>query len=127
MDVCLESIASGDGREIFEINEEGQLVHSMSSMCVTLSDGGGQMGRQVVLDECDWSTSGLPVWEMQANGQLKLPNQGNLCLVAALEDYVSVLEGSEARENDDAGDLFFFTPVPEFDPVPAAHAQSISQ
>ena len=36
---CLSAIASGDGREIFSLDEDGQIKSVASDKCITLADG----------------------------------------------------------------------------------------
>lgn len=78
---CIEAVASGDSREIFEFNSKGQLFNPLSKLCVRLKDnvvGGGAL----VLDDCRKASDGSGLFELMPNNQLRLVRGGNLCLTS---------------------------------------------
>ncbi|TRY50393.1 CpCCP2 extracellular protein [Cryptosporidium tyzzeri] len=78
---CIEAVASGDSREIFEFNSKGQLFNPVSKLCVRLKDnvvGGGAL----VLDDCRKASDGSGLFELMPNNQLRLARGGNLCLTS---------------------------------------------
>lgn len=36
---CLSALASGDGREVFSLDDDGQIKSVASDKCITLADG----------------------------------------------------------------------------------------
>ncbi|KAH7648531.1 2 extracellular with a signal peptide [Cryptosporidium bovis] len=78
---CIEAVASGDSREIFQFNSKGQLFNPLSKLCVQmknndLSDSG------LILDDCKKTTDGKGLFELLPNNQLRLTRGGNLCLTS---------------------------------------------
>ncbi|KAJ1610110.1 CpCCP2 [Cryptosporidium canis] len=78
---CIEAVASGDSREIFEFNSKGQLFNPLSKLCVQLKDNivGGEA---LVLDDCRKASDGSGLFELMPNNQLRLARGGNLCLTS---------------------------------------------
>jgi len=84
LETCLEAIAAGDGREVMQLDRDGQLV--AGSACVALVDaetaGGGTLDLETCSDSAE-SGDGRTVFALTPKGQLKLPRVGDYCLTMA--------------------------------------------
>lgn len=69
---CAESIASGDGRELWQYLPSGQIASVTGKKCIAVGTGNA-----VTLKNCDASSSSQ--WEAQGSGQLR---SGQNCLSA---------------------------------------------
>jgi len=126
---CLLAIAAGDGREVMELDKDGQIANMADGTCITLVDGDTASGGAFAMEECSSnaeSTDGRTVFAVTAGGQLKMPRLGNFCMTmlgdAGLARAV-VQDCAEAEDNTDSRDKFFMVAVPEFDPRAAAAAK----
>ena len=63
MEPCAQSIAAGDGRELWQYLPGGQIASVTGKKCMTVSTGGA-----VVLKGCD--ATGASQWEAQGSGRL---------------------------------------------------------
>ena len=61
MEPCAQSIAAGDGRELWQFLPGGQIASVTGKKCMTVSTGGA-----VVLKACD--ATGASQWEAQGSG-----------------------------------------------------------
>merc|ERR1719188_1705883 len=80
---CLGAIAAGDGREVFLLSEDGQLMNNVGEKCVTLADGDTAGGGKIVMQPCASSNDmgdGRSSWAFQPNAQLKMTQMGDFCL-----------------------------------------------
>jgi len=80
---CLSGIASGDGREVFSLDDDGQIKSVARDKCITLADGDTTSGGKFILKPCARATEsgdGRSVFSLSANGQLKMPRMGNFCV-----------------------------------------------
>ena len=65
MEPCGESIAAGDGRELWQYLSSGQIASVVGKKCISVGTG-----NTVMLKSCDASSSSL--WEAQGSGTLYL-------------------------------------------------------
>ena len=79
LDSCETAVSSLSGKEIWSLASDGSLVHEASKKCL----GAGSTGEQSNLEllSCD-AAGGVPKWELQANGQVKMA-QTTLCISQA--------------------------------------------
>lgn len=78
LEPCVASLVAGDGRDLWRLQGNGQLVNVGAGKCAAV----GQTG-DVALEGCDVAlgrNDGSSQWEMQGNGQWKLAGPGGLCL-----------------------------------------------
>ena len=61
MEPCAQSIAAGDGRELWQFLPGGQIASVTGKKCMTVSTGGA-----VVLKACD--ATGASQWEARGSG-----------------------------------------------------------
>jgi len=83
LEPCLDAVAAGDGREVMQFDEDGQIVNMADGRCLTLVDGDTIGGGALTFDQCSTSASsgdGRTVFAASPNGQLKMPRIGNYCL-----------------------------------------------
>jgi len=83
LEPCLEAIAAGDGREVMQFDEDGQIVNMADGSCLTLIDGDTSGGGALAMDVCSTSAAsgdGRTIFAPSPNGQLKMPRLGNYCL-----------------------------------------------
>jgi len=83
LEPCLEAIAAGDGREILQLDRDGQIMSMAGGTCVALADGDTAGGGGLSLETCSASPEsgdGRTVFAMTPKGQLKMPRVGNYCL-----------------------------------------------
>jgi hypothetical protein len=80
LQACASTVAAGDGRDIFSLQANGQLMNVATKQCVGLSqkDGGG--GRISMMNCDDTSASGDTLFQVTESNQLKLSRDGELCL-----------------------------------------------
>ena len=86
LDECINSIAAGDGRDLWKLQPNGQLENIAGGKCAGLLDNDVQGGGQIVLMGCDAalkSNDGRSQWEVLGKGQMKLTRQGSFCLSQA--------------------------------------------
>ena len=79
---CIRSIAAGDGRELWKLQPNGQLVNVAGGKCAGLVDNDVASGHVALMD-CDAAlktNDGRSQFEMLGRGQLKLARQGAYCL-----------------------------------------------
>ena len=76
MESCANSVAAGDGRDLFSLSADGQLLNVASGKCVGVPDGNAADGATLALGDC----SAAPQWEALGNGQLKAKGAADLCL-----------------------------------------------
>ena len=78
---CLDTIAKGNGDEIFVLGDDGKLSSaSDSSQCLMLASG--EAGNQIVKSPCRYAADagdGRGVLEPTPTGQLKFSKMGNYC------------------------------------------------
>ena len=82
LEECMDALAAGDGRELWKLQPNGQLV-SLGGKCAGLLDNDAQGGGQIVLMDCDSAlknNDGRSQWAMLGNGQMKLARHGDYCL-----------------------------------------------
>lgn len=70
---CAESIAAGDGRELWQYLPSGQIASVTGKKCIAVGSG-----NLVTLKGCDASSSSQ--WEAQGSGQLRSSGPGQNCL-----------------------------------------------
>jgi len=107
MEPCLDAIAGGDGREIFQFGQEGQLLSVGAGSCVTLVDGDTTGGGAFALEACPTSagaTDGRYVFSPTPTGQVKMPRMGNFCLTLMGDSAVSTDVSSGAVVTATASD-----------------------
>merc|ERR1739848_102219 len=81
-----DAIAAGDGRDVMEFDDAGQIVHIPSQTCLTLVDGDVSEGGKLAMQSCSKSPEagdGRSLFAVQPNGQIKMPKLGNVCLSLA--------------------------------------------
>jgi hypothetical protein len=130
LEPCLLAIAAGDGREVMELDKDGQIASMADNSCITLVDGDTSGGGALAMEDCSAnaeSTDGRTVFAVTANGQLKMPRLGNFCVTmlgdGASRARAAVQDCAEAEDNTDSRDKFFMVAVPEFDPRVASAAK----
>ena len=82
LDDCVRAVAAGDGRELWKLQPNGQLVNVAGGKCAGLMDNDVSSGHAVLMD-CDAAlknNDGRSQFEVLGNGQLKLARQGAFCL-----------------------------------------------
>merc|ERR1712232_660133 len=111
---CLKAVAAGDGREIFQFNDAGQIVDA-GGKCMTLVNGDVSMGGKLALETCATAVDaddGRSSWALTSASQLKLDKLGNYCLdVSAKEPSVYAC----VEDSVSGADRFTPIAVPEFD------------
>lgn len=70
LESCVDSVAAGDGRELWVMQPGGRIAAVRGGKCISVHDG------LVSLSDCEASDS----WELQANNQLKSASGGGGCL-----------------------------------------------
>ena len=73
---CASSAAAGDGRDLFSLQEGGELLNVAVAKCASVQHGKASDGAKLVIGSCD----GAPKWEVMGNGQMKLKGSSDLCL-----------------------------------------------
>jgi len=101
LEPCLEAIAAGDGREVMQFDEEGQIMNVADGSCLTLVDGDTVGGGALAMDACSSSAAsgdGRSFFAPSPNGQLKMPRLGNYCLTLVGDSLSSadVAQGADA-------------------------------
>ena len=76
LDNCAEAIALGDGRELFSLQGDGQLLSVPGGLCASVGENDIAEGAAVSFGKCDGGSQ----WEIQGNGQLRLKSVGDFCL-----------------------------------------------
>ena len=76
LDSCAEAIALGDGRELFSLQGDGQLLSVPGGLCASVGENDLAEGAAVSFAKCDGGSR----WEIQGNGQLRLKSVGDFCL-----------------------------------------------
>ena len=121
---CIQAIAAGEGEEVFSFNERSQLVAAQSRSCVVLEEGSAAPGRgSLLLSACAeaWEASdGRSTFELTPAGQLRLPEQGDVCVLASGH-------GVWAGTCSDEAGGFALASVPEVDAVPAWAAKDAAR
>ena len=107
-EACLDVLVGGDGRDIFQFSEGGQL-QAAGGQCVEVA------ASKLVLSDC----SNAGAWEATADGQMK---QGNMCLTAS-GSRVEAMDCEEAAAM--GGGKFFQVAVPAFDPGASQAVRSL--
>jgi len=134
---CLQTIAIGDGTDIFQFSSKGQLENIGSHECVILNEEHG--GKHLGMGACastSFAASSRHQYQPQANGQVKLGRLEASCLTISselnqvthgLQNLTSIhgygfrtasltLEDcTVASQIGDASDKFFMMSVPEYD------------
>ena len=80
---CVSGIAAGDGRELFTLQPNGQLLSALGNLCVGLAENDVSDGWRLVLLKCDFAAKagdGRSTFEQLGNGQMKLGRDGQYCL-----------------------------------------------
>jgi len=80
---CVSAIAAGDGRELFSLQPNGQLLSVLGKLCVGLAENEVSSGGRLVLMKCDAAakaSDGRSNFELLGNGQIKLGRDGQYCL-----------------------------------------------
>ena len=77
LDSCESAVTSLSGKEIWSLATDGSLVHTASKKCLS-ARGQTNADTPVELVPCD-AAGGVPKWELQANGQIKMA-QSNMCV-----------------------------------------------
>ena len=83
LEECVGAVAAGDGRELWKLQPNGQLMNIAGDKCAGLQGNDVTDGGHVVLMDCDAalkSNDGRSQWEVLGKGQLSLARQGGLCL-----------------------------------------------
>ena len=83
LEACVSAVASGNARELWKLQPNGQLVNVASGRCAGLQNNDASNGGHVVLMDCDAalkSEDGRSQWEVLGEGQLRLARQGRYCL-----------------------------------------------
>lgn len=101
LESCLGAIAAGDGREVLQLDRDGQIRSTADDTCLTLADGDTIAGGSLVMEACSSSaeaSDGRTVFASSPNGQLKMPRMGNFCLSMAGEgaDETDIALGADA-------------------------------
>lgn len=118
VETCLDAVASGDGQEVFMF-QGNQIVHVASHKCISLISGDAN---RVVLQDCNVAAKaedGRSAWELTSNGQLKMPQAGNSCLILVGGNAI-VRDCDEAAQAGDSADKYVLAAVPELDLSAAA-------
>ena len=105
---CLSSIAAGDGREVFQFESDGLLVHLPSKHCLVAAAGA------VALQSCASAVranDGRSFWSVSSTGEIQLAQTPDMCLSAG--PGVGACSGL-----GDAG-KWSLAAVPEHDPAAA--------
>jgi len=71
LEPCTETIAAGDGREVWTFESGGRIRHVLKNKCLQVVGGAVTMG------DCNGKDSS---WELTPEGQMKLQATGDLCL-----------------------------------------------
>ena len=86
LEECAGAIATGDGRELWKLQPNGQLVNVAGGKCAGLRDNNAADGGRVVLMDCDTAAKhddGRSQWEMLGNAQMGLAQQKGFCMSQA--------------------------------------------
>ena len=79
LEECVHSVVAGDGRDLWKLQQNGQLVNIAGGKCAGLDAVSGH----VALMDCDAvlkNDDGRSKFEVLGKGQLKLAMQGDFCL-----------------------------------------------
>jgi len=119
LETCMNARASGEYKHIFKFNEEGQLEHADSEMCVITGndDVVPPNGSPVALGDCKAALNlgdGRSLWELSADNQLKMSKEGKLCLVPKGTTVIAE-DCDEAAKNTDARDKWFMATKADYD------------
>ena len=76
LESCAKTVASGDGRDMFSLQPNGQLLHVPGGNCVSVGESETKEGAFVSLASCETAAR----WEIQSNGQFKLKSTADFCL-----------------------------------------------
>jgi hypothetical protein len=118
---CVDAIAAGDGREVFEATLNGQIKSTArTDLCLSLL-GDAMDGGHVGLQPCrniEGGSGARGKFEFTANGQIRLPRLGDFCLVSESggADGASSLAAQDctrAASSVIAADKFFLQAVRE--------------
>jgi hypothetical protein len=80
---CAAAIAAGDGREIFSMQSNGQLLSVFGNECVGLLDNNAVSGGRLVLMGCDAALGagdGRSNFDFQGNGQVAIGLERGYCV-----------------------------------------------
>ena len=72
---CAAAIAAGDGRELFTMQPDGQIVSVAGHLCVGLN--GDVEAGTLALASCD---SAGNIFELDGSGQIKFGKDGHYCV-----------------------------------------------
>jgi len=125
---CVDAIAAGDGREVFEATKTGQ-IKTAGHPDLCLSALGDPMdGMRVGLQTCYKIEDGSDArgkFEFTATGQLRLPRMGDFCVTGESDGaFLSVRDCTEAASSVIAADKFFMRAVREESGVAAKAAKA---
>lgn len=124
-EACLDAIAAGDGREVFEFGDKGQLRSAATGACLVIADGDLANGGRVALEDCRGTLDagdGRSVWEPTPSGRLQARHMGGHCLgLAGAEATLSDCQGEAPPSL--GGEALSLVAVPAFGAAVAAHAR----
>ena len=83
LEECSGAIATGDGRELWKLQPNGQLVNVAGGKCAGIQSHNVSDGGRVVLMDCDAAakiSDGHSQWEVLGNGQMGLAQPGGFCM-----------------------------------------------
>jgi len=83
LEPCIDTVAAGDGRELWRFGSHDQIVNILGGKCMGLKENVVADGGHVVLVNCDaaaGSKDGRSQWTLEANNQLTSGHSGQYCL-----------------------------------------------
>ena len=83
LEPCIDTVAAGDGRELWQFGSNDQIVNILGGKCMGLKENVVADGGHVVLVNCDaaaGSKDGRSQWTLEANNQLMSGHPGQYCL-----------------------------------------------
>ena len=83
LDGCAEAVLAAGGREVWQLQANGQLANAATKLCAGLAADDPDQGGRVALMDCDAAlkiNDGRSQWEMLGSGQWKLAAGSDLCL-----------------------------------------------
>jgi hypothetical protein len=118
---CVDAIAAGDGREVFEATINGQIKSTARpDLCLSLV-GDAMDGGYVGLQPCRNIEEGNDArgkFEFTATGQIRLPRMGDFCLMSESggadgASFLGAQDCTRAASSVNAADKFFLQAVRE--------------
>jgi len=100
---CIAAIASGQGREVFQFNSDGQLSHGDN--CVVVEGGMTAGGGAVGLGDCEQALragDGRSLWEVTSDGQVRMAG-GSFCLSETGEGQITLASGRADASSSTSG------------------------